>query len=186
LEVLLAENGFDADDMMDDDEFKLWLLKKVASGSATPEMVNAALELLGVDLGVEPVPTTPNESRPPPSLDQHPTRPRTPDEGDFPALVSASDALVFRALERVGNRIMRAENVKPGIPAYEIHTLFACNGTAEEYLSDAWSCAPQVLVGLTPDVERTVAVLNSYCRALMSEKSAHTRVRLISWLEAAR
>jgi hypothetical protein len=173
--------------MMDADEFKLWLLKKVATGSATPEMVNAALELLGVDLGVEPEPTAmPNESRPPPSLDEHPDKPRTPDEGDFPALVAASDALVFRALERAGNRIMRRENIQPGIPAYEVHTLFAANGSAAEDLANAWTCAPQVLAGLTPDVDRTVHTLDSYCRALMAEQSPHTRVRLQTWLEAAR
>lgn len=186
LEVLLRENGFDPDDdAMQPEEFKLWLLKKVASGSATPEMVAAALGHFGVDMPTElsTRQSMPNEARPDPSLDDHPSRPRTPDEGL--ALLAASDALVYRALERAGNRIRQKFDVKPpGVPAYNMHTLYHCNGSAQDFLTDAWSCAPQVLDGLG-DVEQTVQVLNSYCRSLMAERAPHTRDRLARWLEAA-
>jgi len=182
-ETLLTENGFDVDDLPKEDEFHLWLLRKVASGSATPEQVGAALAALGVALGPVLQAATPREARPDPSLDDHPTRPRTPGEE---ALVAASDALVFRALERAGNRIRQKQGVKPpGIPAYEMHTLYQANGDASMFLEDAWSCAPQVLDGLA-DVDKTVEVLDSYCRALMAEQAFHTRDRLAKWLEATR
>lgn len=56
--VTLREVGFDPDnDMMDENEFKVWLLVKLAGGSATPEQVQAAFTMLGV-----PLPATALES----------------------------------------------------------------------------------------------------------------------------
>lgn len=186
-EVPVKENGFSPDDMPDDDEFKMWLLRKIASGSATPEQVQAALTLLGVELPVTPpaLPEAPRETPQPPSLVDHPDRPKTPERSDSepPALLAASDALVWRALERAGNRIRQKAGVKPpGVPAYSMHTLYQVNGDAGELLDDAWSCAPQVLDGLS-DVETTVQTLNSYCRSLFAEQAPHTRDRLKQWLE---
>jgi hypothetical protein len=186
---LLEENGFNPDnDMMDDEEFKQFILRKIAGGSATPEMVQAALALLGVTLPIVP-PTEDSEdtreARPSPSLVDHPTRPRTPGEGSAPppALVAASEGLVFRALERAGNRIRQATQSKPpGVPSYEMHTLHECNGSAEKYLEDAWSCAGQVLAGIVEDPEVTVQTLNAYCLSLMAEQQPHTRERLTKWL----
>lgn len=191
-EVAVKENGFGTDQMPDDDEFKMWLLRKIATGSATPEQVAAALTLLGVELPVSPgvAPQTPDEGMlretpPPPSLEDHPERPRTPEQSsdsELPPVLAASDALVWRALERAGNRIRQKAGVKPpGVPAYEMHTLYQCNGDAKEFLEDAWSCAPQVLDGLA-DVDSTVQVLNSYCMALMHEQAPHSRERLRQWL----
>ena len=62
----------------------------------------------------------------------------------------------------------------PGVPAFKMHTLYQVNGDAGQLLDDAWSCAPQVLEGIA-DVETTVATLDSYCRSLFAEQSAHTR-----------
>ena len=47
-EALRRETGFTEDDKPDDPEFRTWLLRKVASGSTTPEQVAAALAELGV------------------------------------------------------------------------------------------------------------------------------------------
>lgn len=190
LDALLREVGFDTSDKMADEEYKTWLLRKVASGSATPDQVGQALKAIGVDLG-EPAPSSESEpdqetreSRPPPSLEEHPARPRTPAEHpEAAALLAASDALVFRALERGGNRIRQKHGVKPpGVPSYEMHTMYQVNGDAAEILTDAWSCAPQVLSGLGVDVDSTVQMLDSYCRALMAEQSHHSRERLHSWI----
>ena len=49
----------------------------IATGETDWRKVAAALSALGVDLGVAVDPTTPRESRPNPSLEQHPTKPRT-------------------------------------------------------------------------------------------------------------
>lgn len=181
-EALFRETGFDSDDMKTDEEFKRWILVKVAGGSSTPEQVQAALTMLGVTLPVPPSTGQGDtrESRPDPSLEDHPVR-ELP-ERDAAALLAASEGLVFRALERTGNRIRQKMGVKPpGVPSYEVHTLYACNGDAEEFLADAWTCAPQVLNGLA-DVGPTIDSLNSYCRALLAEQAPHSRARLSEWL----
>lgn len=180
-EALLRENGFDISDMPAPDALRRWLLVKVASGSATPEQVAAALAQLGVDLGVVSDNTTPRESRPDPSLEDHPTRPRDPSES---ALVAASEALVFRALERAGNRLRQSVSRPPGAPAYETHVYVRANGTAEKLLEDAWSCAPQVLAGIA-EPDAVIPVLSSYCVSLMNEQSPHRRERLVNWLRLA-
>ena len=183
--VMVTENGFTPADMPDAQEFNRWLLTKVASGSATPEQVQAALGLLGVQLPLSSgnLGTTTREARPDPSLDGHPTRPRTPAESSV--LLAAADGLVYRALERAGNRIRREAGIKPpGTASFAMHTRVQVNGEADKYLSDAWSCAPQVLDGIA-DVETTVKSLDAYCRTLFFEKAEHTRDRLATWLEVA-
>ena len=183
--VMVTENGFTPADMPDAQEFNRWLLTKVASGSATPEQVQAALGLLGVQLPLSSgnLGTTTREARPDPSLDGHPTRPRTPAESSV--LLAAADGLVYRALERAGNRIRREAGIKPpGTASFAMHTRVQVNGEADKYLSDAWSCAPQVLDGIA-DVETTVKSLDAYCRTLFFEKAEHTRDRLAQWLEVA-
>lgn len=183
--TLLKENGFDADDEMDDDEFKLWLLQKVATGSATPDMVASALGQLGVEVEVGDLQNLmPVQNPPTPSTRPWPERPRTPEESDPPALLPAAEALVYRALERAGNRVRQHFNVKPpGVPAREMHTLVQVNGNADDFLKDAWSCAPMVLEGVVDDPAATIATLNAYVRALFAEQSPHSRHRLQQWLE---
>jgi hypothetical protein len=181
-DALLRENGFSVEDMPGDAQFQRWLLIKVASGSATPEQVQAALGALGVDLGPIALPEAETrESRPDRTLEEHPTRPRTPDES---ALVAASEALVFRALERAGNRLRQSVSRPPGAPAYETHIYVKANGSADKLLEDAWSCAPQILDGIA-DVETVVPVLSAYCASLMAEQSPHRRDRLVNWLRLA-
>lgn len=180
--ALLRENGFPLDDLPTDAEFQKWLLVKVATGSAIPEQVGAALTALGVDLKVKFAPAEiANQAPSPPSLIDHPTR-------DVPsaALLAASEALVFRALERAGNR-MRANTATakpPGAPAYETHCYLKANGSSEHLLEDAWSCAPQVLDGIA-DSTQIVAVLNSYVSTLLAEQRPHSRARLSQWLDLA-
>lgn len=175
-EVLLKENGFRPTDAPDDEEFKRWMLVKIASGSATPEQVQAALQSLGVPIEVSGEGTRP--SLPAPSLVDHPSKPRTPDES---ALLAASDALVYRALERAGNRLRQAGVKPPGVPSYETHLFVKVNGNASQLLADAWSCAPQVLDGIG-DPQKVVPVLESYCQGLLISGTAHTKERLAKWM----
>lgn len=177
--ALLRENGFEDVDLPDDAEFKEFLLRKVATGSATPEQVGAALKMLGVDLPITaPLQGETTQPPQPPSLEDHPTRPRTPD----PELLAASHALVFRALERAGNRIRQHTGVKPpGVPSYAMHTMVTVNGQADKFLEDAWSCAREVL-GDIADVETTVRSLDSYCRALFASQEPHSKARLTEWM----
>jgi hypothetical protein len=181
-DALRRENGFDDDDTPTSDEFHQWLLIKVASGSATPEQVQGALSALGIDLGVTVPPgTVTREARPAPSLEDHPTRPSTPAES---ALVAASEALVFRALERAGNRLRQTVAKPPGVPSYETHVYVRANGDASRLLADAFACAPQVLDGIA-DADSVVPVLENYVESLLKEQSPHRRDRLVNWLRLA-
>lgn len=132
--ALLRETGFDDDDAPSDKDMRAWYLKKVASGQTTPELVAAALEQLGVKLNVTPADEG-HESRPTPSLQDHPVRDipsreigerrrESRDRGDTPsadiarrvppsedgsrmaaAVAVACEQAVFRAMERAGNRM---------------------------------------------------------------------------------
>ena len=176
------ENGFPEDDAPTPREFRNWLLLKIASGSSTPEQVGAAVKALGVDLGVLPEIQAPTREAPsPPSIADHPVR----DMPDAAALIAACEGLVFRALERAGNRLRASANTKPpGVPSYETHLFVKANGSAGKVLEDAWSCAPMILAGLG-ETDKIVPVLDSYCRSLLAEQSPHKRERLVNWLRSA-
>lgn len=193
LEALLRENGMDASDAPDDEELKLFFLRKIASGSATPEQVAAALDMLfGVKLPTEGGVEDMRESRPNPSLEDHPERPRTPGESAPPpapenaALIAASEGLVIRALEKAGNRLLNAgkrgkDRTAPPCAAYEAHTQIEVNGQAAGLLADAWGSAPLVLGGIA-DPDTVVPVLSSYCMGLYADRAPHSRERLEAWL----
>jgi len=179
-QVVIAENGFTVEEMMEPDEQKRWFIMKVASGSATPDMVAQALRELGVDM---PPPADSlgqmNDSRPPPSIDEHPTR----DLPDRAALLAASEGLVFRALERAGNRL-RQQGVKPeGLRSFEVHTAITLDAKqAKTALADAWTCAPMVLDGIA-DTEPVITALDGYTASLLVTGRAHTREALARWLD---
>lgn len=122
-EVMLRENGFDPQhDMMDDAEWTRWMLTRIAGGSATPDQVTEALRLLGVVLNVPmaheqdrpalPAPGQPDRNAPR-NLDDHPYEGPPREQHDhspapFTALHASAEALVLRALEKAGNRLLNA------------------------------------------------------------------------------
>lgn len=184
-EALLRENGIPLTDLPTPKQFQRWLLIKIASGSATPEQVQEALGALGVDVSAwtSQDAVTPRDTRPTPSLLDHPSQ--APPEQNAASLLAASDALVFRALERVGNRLRQHGVRPPGVPAFETHLYVKANGSTKGLLEDAWSCAPQVLDGICqPD--KVIPVLGSYVEMLLAEQAPHSRDRLSDWLTLAR
>lgn len=226
--VVLRENGFDpVTDMTDPEELKQWLLRKVASGSATPEQVGAALKELGVDLpmpegygGAAQLPQPPSvsetededdteyedgddeywdyyirngrryrrrkpqrQARPDPSLEDHPTRPRTPAESS--ALVAACDGLVWRALEKAGNRVLnsgvRGKNRDKSIEPTEFYLQTQVNGEGPELLDNAFAYAPRIL-GEIEEFDKVVTSLRDYCLVLFATQTPHSRQTLAEWL----
>jgi hypothetical protein len=231
--VMLRENGFDEEaDAPKDAEYKQWLLKKIASGSATPEQVNAALKELGIELEIEypqyggqpALPGGPSgqadedgeeiqseddcddeywdcyrrngkmyrrrkrqgrsrESRPDPSIDDHPSKPRTP--GEQSALIAACDGLVWRALEKAGNRVLnagvRGKNRDRSMEPAEFHVHADVNGDGPKLLEGAFAYAPKVLDGIA-DAEKVTTTLENYCLALFQAKTEHTKERLTEYL----
>ncbi len=185
-EVMLQENGFSPEDMPDPEEMRQWYLRKIGTGSATPEQVNAALKQMGIDLGVTSDDSDLRETRPSPSLEDRETRelPQRPEPGFMPEAAATSDvlinvthALMFRALERAGNRLRNGVANKPNCPAYETHTLIAANGSTESVLDDAFGNANIVLDGLA-DYTKVVPVLQSYATTLLQEGAKHDKDRL--------
>lgn len=184
--VVLRENGFDEiADLSTDGDISLWLLKKVASGSTTPEQVAQALVALGVE-GIQPPPMPeptkeiePVEERPIPSLEEHPNRPRTPDES---SLLAACDALVLRALELAGKRAinggLRGKNRNKTIEPTEFHLESKIDDCAP-LLDGTFVYGPRVL----GDQWQTIGKhLGDYCAALILSQTPHTRENLQSFL----
>jgi hypothetical protein len=190
-EALRRETGFDEDDAPTTEEYKTWLVRKVAGGSATPEQVGAALRLLGVDLGVTG--EVSREARPDRSLDEHPARDMpNPEESETgrdvaPDLAAASEVLVFRALERAGNKMRSVYGVRPpGVTAADVYRYIPVrNGDIDRFMEDAWSCLPQAMHRFTCDQERVKNALDSYTRSLLVTQGEHDYEKMRTFLAAA-
>lgn len=186
-EALRRENGFDEDDTPDPAEYKLWLLRKIASGSANPDQVAAALGQLGITVPGDPGSPT-NEARPTPSLNDHPTRDLPSQPNGHPsvsgAILAAADVLVFRALERAGNRLRSQTGIRPECSAADtyLHASKTKTVTADYLLADAWECVPQVMAPLDVDPVLVTAHLDAYCRHLLRTSRRHDRDALASYL----
>ena len=179
-ESMLRENGFDPNtDGMTPEERVQWFIQKVAAGQTTPEIVADALRLLQVPIA-EPESAPPAEERPIRSLDEHPRR-EPPDTIDQAAaasldpLVSAAEVMVFRALERAGNKLKSRFGVPTDIPAAKLYlsvpTLSRIE--CEELLTDAWSCVGGL--GYNAALERA---LQEYTIGLLRLSKAHEREAL--------
>ena len=177
-ETMRIENGFTEDDKPDDEERKFWLLSKVASGSATPAQVEAALQMLGVQIVTAESQAAPEEqetreARPDPSLIDHPDR-NPPEE-----VVTAAEVMVFRALERAGNRLkVRLSGKTGGTPAHELYMKLP-QLTATEVdglLEDAWSSTEWATLPCRAD--ELEIVLNRYTAGLLALRKPHDRVLL--------
>lgn len=193
---MLMENGFDPADQPDEDEVKQWFLKKIASGSATPEQVEAALEEIGIVLNSARFSLDqgePRETRPDPSLEDHPTRPRTPgEENPFPeeqaALLAACDSLVYRALEKAGNRVInsgtRGKDRDKSLDPITVHCSTQINGQGPTLLADAFAHAPKVLDELGFEADKIIPALNHYILWLFDNQKPHSKPRMAAMLEA--
>jgi hypothetical protein len=187
-QTLVEETGFKADNIQDDAEHRRWFLDKVASGQTTPELVQAALEMLGVVLDVEPDPDPPedrpgiHEARPTPSLEEHPNR-DIPDINDA-ALAAASEVLVFRALERAGNRLRNKIQRKiPGVGAAETYMFHKVDtGTLDFVLEDAWASVDRFAAKHGADPKRLADCLDAYTRAIIVEQKPHDEAMMRSFI----
>jgi hypothetical protein len=198
-DALRRETGFEGTDAMQPPELQAWLLKKVAGGSATPEMVNKAIELLvGVDLGGSG--DTMREARPDPSLRDHPsqdipdgpsapTRRRMEEEGDAraAALYATCNALAYRALERAGNRLKnRAGLHPPGVLPEEMHCHVPVTAAAVPLLLDgAWGPLPKLLQGTDASPRIVEQALTTYLTSVLVSQVPHDTDRMQRMVSAA-
>jgi len=178
--AMLRENGFDPADAMDDTERKLWLTKKVASGSTTPELVAWALRLMGVDVPESAmVEAAPTEAPSDPSLLEHPTR-DIPEEEDG---IAAAAAVVFRALERSGARLKsKYKNaLVPGgdrVPNEVVYRYARIEDEMEDdLLVNAWDCVDTLGITVSP------VDLDSYARWLFASNEPFSPQHFRRWME---
>lgn len=197
-EVMVRENGFDPEnDIMDESEFKRWLLTKIAGGSATPEQVQESLRLLGLVLNVDVSGNTgtatgqPGRNNPP-SLESHPYEGPPREQHDhspapFSALHASSEVLVLRALEKAGARLLnerkRGKDRDTRTPAHLAH-LSASADTGEIDISFDFSLLATALGDRsTVEQARIAGALTKFCRRLYAEAVPYTRDGLIEALE---
>lgn len=195
--ALRRETGFDEIDKMEPDELVEWFKRKVASGSTTPELVEAALRSIGLNLDVirpeADVSRETQEARPAPSLKDHPEnsipdqavserRKQARDEGRVPsadverkaALIAASEQIVFRALERAGNRLKTKMQVKPTCGAADIYKFVSTAEDTEDLLQDAWGYVPAIAARAHVNAEHYTSILSDYTTQLLETQQPHT------------
>lgn len=200
-DTTLREVGFDpTSDKMEDAEFQKFILTKIALGSATPEMVAAANQLLGVDLPL-PEPTQ-NDSVPgapgralPPNLDSIPVEGPPTEQHDhspapYSALVASCEVLVLRALEKAGNRLLndgkRGKDRDRTTPAHLAYVTASAVPALNPSDFD-FSLAPAALDGLTAaQMEEAIRSMGLFCYALYTNKEPYTRTGLMTALKGVR
>ena len=182
-DALRRETGFQPEDAPNQDEFVRWVLRKVGTGSTSPEQTQAALRLLGVDLGdITPL----GENKPPPDDLRTDTKPELelrnpPDRADGEqralGLAAACDVLVFRALERAGNRLRNVHPRTDTSMMAAVDVFRSLTGEPDHLLAGAWECAADILLPYTDDPGPVIDTLDFYVRGLLSTQRPHdTRV----------
>lgn len=182
--AMIRETGFSDEDMPDEAEFKRWLLRRVAGGSTTPEQVAEALNALGVS---EVTNVGSMITQGPPrvrSLDQHPDTGMPPEpmpNEQPPSLAAACEVLVYRTLERAGNRLRSLKQTRPACSAADTYQYLQTEpGELDRVLEDAWSCIPRVLKDLSWEKQQVVEnALDTYCRDLLLSRREHSRDDMI-------
>lgn len=187
--AMRRENGFDEADAPTEEERQRMLLWRVASGSTTPELVDAALKEAGVDLGVVITDLrAPAQARPIPSGKDHPVReiPQRTDQQQAAAstaLVYAAEQMVDRALQRAGNKMKTKYGMRgtttPATRLY-MHTVVAPQDL-DSLLEDAWGCTETVADLIDP--QRLARALDIYTRSVIIGRKEPTRATLAAALK---
>ncbi len=188
-DALRRETGFDNGDAPTQAELRDLFLRKVASGSTTPELVAAALRALGVPVNAAAGSAPPTEARPSPSLVDHPDQgppdgPQQPTQtppGDD-GLLGASEVMVYRALERAGNRLRTriggnlpsaiGRVIPSGTPAAEVHLYVpVTTSMLDDLMADAFCGLDRYTVCRRVDSNVLAARLDSYVRSLLVSRA---------------
>lgn len=190
----------------DDSLSRMVWVKMLDNGD--PAIVRKALIALGLateaDFPAAPVPVS-APAEPEPEADEPPANPGGPPgtQGDpeprrvappvqaparapaaalvsAEALMAAADGLVFRALEKAGNRLRQAMRRVPGgapdCSAVLVHT--ECNAgrhrSADDLLEGAWDRLPEIAARIGEPADALQAVLDDYARTLIQTRLAHS------------
>jgi hypothetical protein len=90
-------------------------------------------------------------------------------------MLAGCEVLVFRALERAGNRLKNKTQRKiPGVGASETYMFHKVDtGTLDFVLEDAWSAVDRFAGRWGVNSERLTACLDAYTRAILVEQKPH-------------
>jgi hypothetical protein len=194
-EAVIRENGFSVEDIMPEKQRQDWLIRKLAQGSPTPEMVLGAVAASGVDVSkfleimqaAQPAPTPGPDKEPPgerpikDSLDEHPVR-AIPDQPSGDPVAAAADVVVMRVLERVGNKLKnRLGTSRPdGVAAVDLYRYTSLKSSElDELVADEFDFCDR----LTTDVP--VTQVSAYVRNLLVSQKVHDPVILGRYLALA-
>lgn len=182
-EAVLRENGFTESDLMGDEEIAETLTLKVARGSTTPELVEAALREAGADMKVQITDSRPpTEERPTPSLRDHPVRELPPSAEAASldrAVLFAAEQMVDRALQRAGNRIKTRFGMRGKAPVAASRLYLTVELSAsdvDDVLQDAFDSCSTFDYGVDPD--RLRRALEIYTRSLFKARREPSRESL--------
>lgn len=195
--VLRRETGFQPTDGLTDEQTILWLLRKIATGSTSPEQTVAALKELGVDItdtvgqiqspiNREPGDAQRTDARRQVRDQRQPDIRRSVDEkAERDGLTAACDVLVYRALERIGNRLGN------GTPRGQQSTYAVCKrylsiegrgANPDRLLEGTWEFAEEALSSYHSQPAAVVSALDIYVRGLLITQTEHTRKGLVAAL----
>lgn len=185
-DATLRETGFKGEDKMKPDEHQRWLLERMSQGATSPELAAEALRKLGIILGMpagdKPQKQPNNTKVPLPQIERR-DPPELPDEQP---LAAACEVLVYRALERAGNRL-RNQHPRTDTAAQRIDQVYlTLKGEPDYLLAGAWECAPDVLADHGVDVDEVVDVLDFYARGLIGRQRKFSKHTLASLLASIR
>jgi hypothetical protein len=195
--ALRRETGFGVFDAPSESEAVVWLLKKVATGSTSPEQAVEALRQLGVDLGLVDA----GAGSRVPALERdrgRVTQERAPgiaraerraeriangEDADGDALAAASEVLVMRALERAGNRLVGGRARSDQVAQMPVHERYLmASGQNDALLEGTWAFAEGILASYTGNPAAVVSALDMYVRGLLTAQVRHTREGLLAAL----
>lgn len=183
----LREVGFQPEDRMVGEEYIRWLLQRVSVGAVSPELSAQALALLGAP--VDPILVQESEGGAPPDHTRTDTEvtpndrvaPEMPD--DLP-LVAACEVMVFRALERAGNRLKNKPGslVADGTPPHLAY--LQVQGDPADLLDGSWEVASELLDFYDVNPASVVEALEFYTGGLITSQKRHDRRALAMSLRA--
>ena len=96
---------------------------------------------------------------------------------DLAPLVAACDALVLKALEAVGKRLVRSDRARYRVlgtrPFHEAHCLWeAPDDLVSKALRSAWDVVPSLCMHV-PDIPNLTSVLDMYVKAVIQDQKPH-------------
>lgn len=173
------ETGFQETDKPDEVEWRRWILRKLSTGSTTPEQTIAALRELGIELRLDGVEMPAVNSGIPDHIrtDTVPEIERRdpPEPPELRELVAACEMLVHRALERAGNRLRNSHPLSDAKAMAASSVYRVLDGDHDKLLEGAWREAPSLLASYCDDVQSVIDVLDFYTRGLLSSRREPSR-----------